>query len=76
MGGGGVGSTAGHNNLAHRMDQTTVEPLDNRHHWDQRFVLCSFAQRVIVDRAPLTIVARYAGARLWFMKPVKISIAI
>ena len=35
------------------------------------FVLYSemfFAQGVIVDHAPLTIVARYAGARLWIMK--------
>ena len=34
------------------------------------FVLCSevsFAQGVIVDHAPLTIVASYAGARLWTM---------
>ena len=28
----------------------------------------SFAQGVIVDHAPLTIVANYAGARLWIMK--------
>ena len=27
----------------------------------------SFAQGVIVDHAPLTIVASYAGARLWIM---------
>ena len=30
----------------------------------------SFAQWVIVDHAPLTIVASYAGDRLWTMKPV------
>ena len=30
----------------------------------------SFAQGVIVDHAPLTIVANYAGARLWIMKSV------
>ena len=30
----------------------------------------SFAQGVIVDHAPLTIVASYAGARLWTMKSV------
>ena len=30
----------------------------------------SFAQGVIVDHAPLTIVANYAGARLWTMKSV------
>ena len=32
----------------------------------------SFVQEsgVIVDHAPLTIVARYAGARLWTMKSV------
>ena len=28
----------------------------------------SFAQGVIVDHIPLTIVASYAGARLWTMK--------
>ena len=28
----------------------------------------SFAQGVIVDHVPLTIVASYAGARLWTMK--------
>ena len=52
----------------------TVEPLYNGHHWNQRFcrhVLyseVSFAQGVIVDHAPLTIMASYAGARLWTMK--------
>ena len=30
----------------------------------------SFAQGVIVDHAPLAIVASYAGARLWTMKSV------
>ena len=30
----------------------------------------SFAQGVIVDHAPLTIMASYAGARLWTMKSV------
>ena len=30
----------------------------------------SFAQGVIVDHAPLTIVASYAGARLWTIKSV------
>ena len=30
----------------------------------------SFAQGVIIDHAPLTIVASYAGARLWTMKSV------
>ena len=30
----------------------------------------SFAQGVTVDHAPLTIVASYAGARLWTMKSV------
>ena len=30
----------------------------------------SFAQGVIADHAPLTIVANYAGARLWTMKSV------
>ena len=30
----------------------------------------SFAQGVIVDHAPLTFVASYAGARLWTMKSV------
>ena len=30
----------------------------------------SFAQGVIVDHTPLTIVASYAGARLWTMKSV------
>ena len=30
----------------------------------------SFAQGVIVDHAPLIIVASYAGARLWTMKSV------
>ena len=30
----------------------------------------SFAQGVIVDHTPLTIVASYAGARLWAMKSV------
>ena len=36
----------------------TVEPLYNGHHWDQGFVLyseVSFAQVVIVDHTPLTI---------------------
>ena len=50
-----------------------MEPLYNGHHWDQRFILyseVSFAQGVIVDHAPLTIVANYAGARLWTMKSV------
>ena len=32
----------------------------------------SFAQGVIVDYAPLTIVASYAGARLWTMKDLLI----
>ena len=51
----------------------TAELLYNGHHWDQRFVLyseVSFAQGVIADYAPLTIVVRYAGARLWTMKSV------
>ena len=46
----------------------TVEPLYNGHHWDKDFVLyseVSFAQGVIVDHAPLAIVASYAGARIW-----------
>lgn len=30
----------------------------------------SFAQGVIVDHAPLTVDANYAGARLWTMKSV------
>ena len=30
----------------------------------------SLAQGMIVDHAPLTIVASYAGARLWTMKSV------
>ena len=30
----------------------------------------SFAQGVIADHTPLTIVASYAGARLWTMKSV------
>ena len=30
----------------------------------------SFAQGMIVDHAPLTTVASYAGARLWTMKSV------
>ena len=30
----------------------------------------SFAKGVIVDHVPLTIVAKYAGARLWTMKSV------
>ena len=30
----------------------------------------SFAQGVIADHAPLTIMASYAGARLWTMKSV------
>ena len=30
----------------------------------------SFAQGVIIDHTPLTIVASYAGARLWTMKSV------
>ena len=30
----------------------------------------SFAQGVIVDHAPLTVVASYAGVRLWTMKLV------
>ena len=37
------------------------------------FLLCSevsFAQWVIVDHAPRTIMASYAGARLWTMKSV------
>ena len=34
----------------------------------------SFAQGVIVDHAPLIIVASYAGARLWTMKPVVMMI--
>ena len=33
----------------------------------------SFAQGVIVDHAPLTIVASYAGARLWIMKLVLLT---
>ena len=50
-----------------------MEPLYNGHHWDQRFVLyseVSFAQWVIVDHAPLAIVASYAGIRLWTIKSV------
>ena len=30
----------------------------------------SFAQGVIVDHAPLAVVASYAGARLWTMQSV------
>ena len=53
----------------------TVELLYNRHHWDQRLKFCpysevSFAQGVIVDHASLTIMASYAGVRLWTMKSV------
>ena len=36
----------------------------------------SFAQGVIVDHAPLTIVASYAGARLWIMKSVVLIKAV
>ena len=35
-----------------------------------RYSEVSFAQGVIVDHTPLTVVASYAGARLWTMKPV------
>ena len=50
-----------------------MEPLYNGHHWDQRFVIyseVSFAQEVIVDHAPLTVMASYDGARLRTMKSV------
>ena len=45
----------------------TVEPLNNGHHWDHYGVV-SFAQEVIVDHTPHTIMASYAGARLWAVK--------
>ena len=46
---------------------TTVEPLYNGHHWDQRlhpYSEVSFAQWAIVNHVPLTVMASYAGARL------------
>ena len=54
----------------------TVEPFYNGHHCDEinkdfvRYSEVSFVQGVIVDHAPLTIVASYAGERLWTMKSV------
>ena len=53
-----------------------MEPLYNRHHWDQRFVLYKrgvFTRGVIFDHAPFTIVSSYAGARLWAMKSVVLT---
>ena len=45
-----------------------MEPLYNGNHWDQRFCPSndnevSLAQGVIVDHAPFTIAASYAGER-------------
>ena len=50
--------------ISSMIESDTVKPLYNGHLSSG----VSFAQGVIVDHAPLTVVASYAGVRLWTIK--------